>query len=61
MAEIYERLGLPGFDRFEPRLRGYLESITDYKKNRFDSLPPETRRRVAEAWRRSFEEWGYSA
>lgn len=61
MAEIYERLGLPGFDRFEPRLRGYLDSITDYKKNRFDSLPPETRGRVAEAWRRSFEEWGYSA
>ena len=60
-AAIYERLELPGFDRFEPTLRGYVESLQGYRKNRYEHLPPETRERVFRAWRRSFEEWGYPA
>ncbi|HVG07486.1 MAG TPA: sulfotransferase [Thermoanaerobaculia bacterium] len=58
-AAIYERLDLPGFERFEPKLRGYVESLQGYKKNRYEHLPAGTRERVFRAWRRSFDEWGY--
>lgn len=60
VQDIYRRLDLPGFEAFEPKLRAYVESLAGYKKNRFESLPDETRERVATAWRRSFETWGYS-
>jgi hypothetical protein len=56
---LYERLGLPAFDRFEPALRTYVESLRTYKKNRYIGLAPEARQRVATEWRRSFEVWGY--
>jgi len=59
MAVLYEKLGLPGFDRFEPKLRRYVESLKSYQKNRYDGLTPEMRERIADAWRRSFEVWGY--
>lgn len=59
IAAAYEALDLSGFDRFEPRLRAYNESLKDYRKNRYQELPPEVRERVARAWRRSFETWGY--
>jgi len=45
--------------RLEPKLRGYVSSLRDYRKNRYEGLPPNVRERVARAWRRSFEEWGY--
>jgi hypothetical protein len=60
MAALYERLGLPGFDRFEPKLRDYVASLRGYQKNRYHGLAPGARERVAREWRRSFEVWGYS-
>jgi hypothetical protein len=59
MALLYERLGLGGFDQLEPKLREYVGSLRDYRKNRYEALPPAVRERVATAWRRSFEAWGY--
>ena len=59
VALIYERLGLPGFGKVEPKLRRYVESIAGYKKNKHPPLPESMRRRIAQAWRRGFEEWGY--
>jgi hypothetical protein len=59
IAAAYERLGLEGFDRFEPRLREYLAGLQGYRKNRYERLPEDVRERVANAWRRSFDEWGY--
>jgi hypothetical protein len=60
MAALYERLGLSGFDQFEPKLQAYVGSLRGYQKNRYHGLAPEARERVARAWRRSFEVWGYS-
>jgi len=37
-----------------------LASLKDYKKNEFREFPPAERETVATAWRRSFDEWGYS-
>ena len=56
---IYEALDLPDFAAVGPALRRYAESLQGYRKNTFPELPPELRRRIAGAWRRSFEEWGY--
>jgi hypothetical protein len=61
VAGIYEALGLPGFQKLEPHLKRYVESIADYEKNVYTPLSEPTRRRVARTWRRSFEEWGYTA
>jgi hypothetical protein len=55
----YERLGLTGFEAFRPRLQEYVESLAGYRRNEFGDLPPARRQRVARAWQRSFEAWGY--
>jgi hypothetical protein len=59
MRLVYEKLGLPGWDRYEPKLRAYLSSVAGYQKNKFVPPAPHMRRAVARAWRRSFEVWGY--
>ncbi len=56
---IYDRFELPGFDSVEPRLRRYLASIAGYQKNRYPPIPPLLRKRLAAAWRQSFDTWGY--
>jgi hypothetical protein len=59
VGSVYESLGLPGFEDVRPRLEGYLDSISGYRKNRLDDLPEPLRRRIAQEWGRSFDEWGY--
>ncbi|TKW63153.1 MAG: sulfotransferase [Paracoccus denitrificans] len=56
---VYDQLGLEGFDRMQPRLQTYVDSLGGYEKNSFSGLDAATRARVAERWRRSFETWGY--
>jgi hypothetical protein len=57
---IYEALALPDFGHVEPALRRYVESLAGYKKNVLPELPPDLRGRIAGAWRRCFDEWGYA-
>lgn len=59
VRRIYETLGLADFDRIEPPLRAYVESLRGYRKNSFTDLPQGSRSRIARDWRRCFEEWGY--
>lgn len=61
MRTAYDRLGLDGFDRAAPRLTAYLATLRDYEKNAFAPLSPADRARVARAWQRSFDVWGYRA
>ncbi len=61
LARLYEALGLGGFDALRPLLRAYLGSIDGYAKNTLTPLPGAVRERVAQAWRRNFEEWGYAS
>jgi hypothetical protein len=56
---LYEALGLPDFAEAEARLRQYVGETAGYQKNEFPALEPALRRRIANEWRRSFEEWGY--
>ena len=39
----------------------YVDSVRGYQKNTFPELPVALRRRIADAWRPSFEQWGYSS
>jgi hypothetical protein len=59
LSVTYERLGLTGFESFLPRLQQRVDSLAGYRKNQFEELPAELRQRVASAWQRSFDTWGY--
>lgn len=57
---IYEQLGIPGFDTVvQGPLQRYVDSLAHYRQTKHSELPPSLRRRIARAWKRSFEEWGY--
>ncbi|MDY7076347.1 MAG: sulfotransferase, partial [Chloroflexota bacterium] len=60
LDKVYECLGIPGFRDAEPAFRRYVDSIANYKKNVYPPLAEPLRQQVAQAWRRSFEEWGYT-
>ncbi len=60
IGRIYESLSLLGFRDLEPKLQHYVESIANYQKNEHPPLTESLRGRVAQAWRRSFDEWGYA-
>jgi len=47
------------FETFQPALINYIESLKGYQKNKFTPPAPEVRERIATAWARSFERWGY--
>jgi omega-hydroxy-beta-dihydromenaquinone-9 sulfotransferase len=59
LRALYERLRLPDFEAVRPALEDYTRTHAGYRKNEYRALPGPLRRRVAEAWRRNFEEWGY--
>jgi hypothetical protein len=59
VRRIYERLDIPGFEEFEPSLKRYVDSVSGYRKNEYPELPAALREKIAHAWERSFEEWGY--
>jgi hypothetical protein len=57
---IYEKLSLPSFAEIERALEGQIRGHSAYRRNQYAEVPTTLRSRIAEAWRRSFEEWGYS-
>jgi hypothetical protein len=59
LRHVYSVLGLPDFGLAEPAIRRYIDSIAGYQKNKFPELSPVLRKRIADEWRRCFEEWGY--
>lgn len=61
VQQIYENLSLPGFDGVQPSLQRYVDSLASYRKNAYAELPASLRHDIAQTWRRSFEEWGYTS
>jgi hypothetical protein len=59
MERVYDALGLE-FCQVRPALERYVEGIRGYRKNAFPELPAALRRRIADAWRPCFEQWGYA-
>ena len=56
---IYQALSLGPFDAVRADVKAYLASVEGYQKNRHPRLDDATREKVASAWSRSFELWGY--
>ncbi len=56
---LYERLGLGRFERVQPRLQEYVNSLSTYRRNEFSDLSPALRLRIARSWQRGFEAWEY--
>lgn len=61
VGAIYAALRLGEFEKVRLRLEEYVASLRQYEKNQFAVLPEPVRQRIAVAWRRSFEKWGYDA
>jgi hypothetical protein len=59
LRALYERLDLPDFEAVRPALEDYVRSEAGYRKNEHPDLPAPLRSRIAQEWRRNFEEWGY--
>jgi hypothetical protein len=60
IQQLYQALDLPGFEVMQPSLQRYVDSLAGYQKNEYTELPTALRSQIAQAWRRSFEEWGYA-
>ena len=58
LRRIYDQLGLPGFDKAEPRFQAYVESQKNYQKNKFD-MDPRLVRKINEQLGFYFEHYGY--
>ena len=58
LERLYAELDLPGWDAARAKIEPYLESLSGFRKNRFDP-GPETIRRVEERWGFAVREWNY--
>lgn len=61
LQQVYDSLSLPSFAVAEPHIRRYLGAVSEYKQNTFAELPASDRDYIADQWKRSFHEWGYTA
>ena len=59
LRQIYQSLELPSFEEVEPAVVEYLQSVKDYKKNRYNPLPMPVQERIAAEWAPLIESWGY--
>jgi hypothetical protein len=59
LRELYERLGIPGFEAFQPSLENYVSANSGYRKNEYGKLSASLRKEISKAWRRGFDEWNY--
>lgn len=59
ISRMYQELSLPNFDKAQPFIQEYINSVKNYKKNNFRNISPETQRRINKDWAFAFKEWGY--
>lgn len=60
IKKIYRDLNLGSFDDVKPDLTEYIESVSDYKTNNYAELPPQKKKKIADAWLPYFKAFGYS-
>ena len=58
VKQIYDHLGIDGFEEAKPYFDAYLESQKNYKKNKFE-LTPELRDKINAKLGFYFEHYGY--
>ncbi len=59
LEEIYQTIGLQGFESTRPRFERYIDSQRNYRKNELELSALESQR-VSQYWRNSFEQFGYA-
>ncbi len=59
MRNIYEKLGLGGFENVLPKLEAYLTEHRDYRRNQH-ALSAEVREQINQRWAGYFERYGYA-
>jgi len=56
---VYDQLGLGGFEEALPALQKHVEGMAGYQKNRFE-LDPETSKQIKERWDWYIQRYGYT-
>ncbi len=59
IRKIYDELSIEGIDKVEPKMKNYLDSLGDYRKNEFNTLSSKEIKLINESWSFSFKEWNY--
>ena len=59
LGTVYRQLDISGLETATPHFRSYLESVSDYRKNRLE-LSARDKARVKERWEPFFHHFGYS-
>jgi hypothetical protein len=59
MARIYRDLHLDNFENARPAMQAYLDSVKQYKRNKYRPLPPAKLRKLNAAWDFWFKEFAY--
>lgn len=59
LKKIYQKLELPGFEQASPRLKHYLTSIADYRKNQY-AIDSEIAQLVELNWASLIDRWQYA-
>ncbi len=59
IKRIYEELKIDGFDKVEPKIIDYLNSIGNYQKNKFETISEHDLKLINESWDFSFKKWAY--
>jgi len=58
MRQVYEKLGLPGWQNVEPAIQAELPALSEYQKNTYN-MDEQLMRKIYTRFRRAFELFGY--
>ena len=61
VKQIYHQFQLSYSDTLNARLRSYLDSRKNYRKNRFPALDTKIRQRLQQEWHEAFAAWDYAS
>ena len=59
IKKIYNQINLGDFESIEPKIKSYLSTVKNYKKNTFSILTEKETQSINERWEFSFNEWKY--
>ncbi len=60
LERIYDHLNLEAFANAKPLIENYLISIAGYRKSSLPNFESSLKFQIMDAWKRCFDEWGYS-
>ena len=59
IQKIYQNINLGNYETIEPKIKSYLLSVKNYKKNTFSELSENDIQSINSRWLFSFNEWNY--